>query len=60
MSVKVEHRQGIVSSSPIYYGWVVWFVAMIGVMATSPGQSFYRIAIFRFFHRRFRARPYNC
>lgn len=40
MSVKVQSRRGIVNNSPIFYGWVVWFVAMIGVMATSPGQSF--------------------
>lgn len=40
MSLKVQVRRSIVNSSPVYYGWVVWFVAMIGVMATSPGQSF--------------------
>lgn len=40
MAVRAKTKQGIVNSSPIYYGWVVWFVALIGVMATSPGQSF--------------------
>lgn len=30
----------IVQRSPIFYGWVVWFVATIGLSATSPGQSF--------------------
>ncbi len=30
----------IVQHSPIFYGWVVWFVATIGLSATSPGQSF--------------------
>jgi MFS family permease len=30
----------IVRHSPIFYGWVVWFVATIGLAATSPGQSF--------------------
>lgn len=30
----------IVAASPIYYGWVVLFVAIIGIIATSPGQSF--------------------
>jgi len=30
----------LVSSSPVYYGYVVWFVATIGLIATSPGQSF--------------------
>ncbi|NDJ63112.1 MAG: MFS transporter [Chloroflexi bacterium] len=30
----------IVQRSPIFYGWVVWFVASIGLWATAPGQSF--------------------
>lgn len=30
----------IVQRSPIFYGWVVWLVASIGLFATSPGQSF--------------------
>lgn len=30
----------IVQHSPIFYGWVVWFVATIGLSATAPGQSF--------------------
>lgn len=30
----------IVQHSPIFYGWIVWFVATIGLSATSPGQSF--------------------
>ncbi len=25
---------------PIYYGWVIWGVSMLGMIATSPGQSF--------------------
>lgn len=33
-------RSRLVSQSPIFYGWVVWFVATIGLFATSPGQSF--------------------
>lgn len=32
--------RGIVRTSPIYYGYIVWIVATIGVIATSPGQSF--------------------
>lgn len=32
--------QDIVGASPVYYGWVVLFVAIIGIIATSPGQSF--------------------
>lgn len=49
MAVRVKHRQSFVSSSPIYYGWVVWFVAMIGAMATSPGQSYSVSLFFDFF-----------
>lgn len=30
----------LVQRSPIFYGWVVWFVATVGLIATSPGQSF--------------------
>ncbi len=30
----------LVQRSPIFYGWVIWFVATIGVSATAPGQSF--------------------
>lgn len=32
--------RGIVGASPVYYGWVVLIVAAIGIIATSPGQSF--------------------
>jgi len=49
MAVSIKRGQGIVNSSPIYYGWVVWFVAMIGVMATSPGQSYSVSLFFDFF-----------
>ena len=30
----------MVQHSPIFYGWVVWFAATIGLSATAPGQSF--------------------
>lgn len=30
----------IVRRSPIYYGWLVWGIATLGMIATSPGQSF--------------------
>lgn len=29
-----------VRRSPVYYGWLVWAVATLGVIATAPGQSF--------------------
>lgn len=28
------------AASPVYYGWVVWLVALIGAICSSPGQSF--------------------
>ena len=36
---KIE-QSNIIDRSPVFYGWVIWFVAMIGMIATSPGQSF--------------------
>lgn len=32
--------RGIVGGTPFYYGWVVLIVAIVGIIATSPGQSF--------------------
>lgn len=49
MTLSIKRGQSFVNSSPIYYGWVVWFVAMIGAMATSPGQSFSVSLFFDFF-----------
>lgn len=37
---KRPEATGIVGKSPIYYGWIVLIVAIIGVIATAPGQSF--------------------
>ncbi|MGB7341428.1 MAG: MFS transporter [Phototrophicaceae bacterium] len=39
-STKQAKATGIVGASPIYYGWIVLIVAIIGVIATAPGQSF--------------------
>lgn len=33
-------RKSIVARTPFYYGWVIWAVATLGLIATSPGQSF--------------------
>lgn len=30
----------LVSRSPVFYGWIVWLVATIGWIGTSPGQNF--------------------
>lgn len=38
-SQSLKHSR-IVQQSPIFYGWVVWLVATLGLFATSPGQSF--------------------
>lgn len=46
-------QRDIVASSPIYYGWVVWLVATIGVVATAPGQSFTVSQFIDFFIRDF-------
>lgn len=36
--VRLQSR--LVTASPVYYGWIVWFVALIGAICSSPGQSF--------------------
>ena len=36
----LQHTNRIVRATPVFYGWVILFVAAIGLMATSPGQSF--------------------
>ena len=40
MAAKAPEYRSIVTSSPVYYGWIVWLVAIVGVIASSPGQSF--------------------
>lgn len=35
----------LVARTPIYYGWVIWVVGAIGLIATSPGQS-YSVSLF--------------
>ncbi len=40
MTAKNLGASRLVSASPIFYGWIVWFVAMIGVICSAPGQSF--------------------
>ncbi|HSH28048.1 MAG TPA: MFS transporter [Wenzhouxiangella sp.] len=37
---KSVQRSRFVERSPIFYGWIIWAVATLGVSATSPGQSF--------------------
>ena len=40
MTAETLRRSRLVAASPIYYGWVVWLVALIGVNSSAPGQSF--------------------
>ncbi len=35
----VQHSR-FVERSPFFYGWVIWVIATLGMIATSPGQSF--------------------
>lgn len=34
------HHSRVVSRSPVYYGWVVWAVATLCIIASAPGQAF--------------------
>lgn len=47
MTTSKQNR--IIANSPIYYGWVIWLVATIGWIATSPAQSFTFSLFFDFF-----------
>lgn len=40
MTVRAPAHSRLVASSPIYYGWVVWLVALVGMLCSAPGQSF--------------------
>ncbi len=39
-AAKPLRRSRLVAASPIYYGWIVWIIAMIAGNASAPGQSF--------------------
>ena len=36
----LQARRSLVHRSPIFYGWIVWVIATLGLIATAPGQSF--------------------
>jgi MFS family permease len=40
MTLHTLRHSWLVSHSPVFYGWVVWIVATIGLIATTPGQNF--------------------
>ncbi|MCY4070251.1 MAG: MFS transporter [Chloroflexi bacterium] len=45
MTARAPGYKSVVTTMPIYYGWVVWFVALVGTAASSPGQS-YSVSLF--------------
>ena len=45
MTARAPGYKSVVTTMPIYYGWVVWFVAIVGTAASSPGQS-YSVSLF--------------
>lgn len=49
MVANTKRSSRAVNKSPVFYGWVVWFVSMLGIFATSPGQSFSVSLFFDFF-----------
>ncbi len=40
LTPRVPGASRLVAASPVYYGWIVWLVALIGAICSSPGQSF--------------------
>lgn len=40
MTASAPGQSRLVAASPFFYGWVVWLVALIGAICSSPGQSF--------------------
>ncbi len=40
LAARAPAHSRLVAASPVYYGWVVWLVALIGAICSSPGQSF--------------------
>ncbi len=40
LTAKPQGRSRLVSASPVYYGWIIWLIALIAVNCSAPGQSF--------------------
>ena len=40
MTARAQNHSRLISASPVYYGWVIWLVALIGMLCSFPGQSF--------------------
>ncbi len=40
LAARPPSHSRLVAASPVYYGWIIWLVALIGVVCSAPGQSF--------------------
>lgn len=40
MTARAPTHSRLIAASPIYYGWIIWLVALVGAICSSPGQSF--------------------
>jgi len=40
MAAVSRQHERLVERTPFYYGWVIWAVAAVGLIATAPGQAF--------------------
>jgi MFS family permease len=41
----ISEKKDLPNKTPFYYGWVIWVVGTIGIIATAPGQS-YSVSLF--------------
>jgi MFS family permease len=39
------HKSRAIDRSPVFYGWVIWAIATVGIIASAPGQA-YTVSIF--------------
>ncbi len=40
MTAQAPALSRAIDRSPVFYGWVIWIVATIGIIASAPGQAF--------------------
>ena len=40
MTARAPAHSRAIAASPIYYGWLIWLVALVGMLCSFPGQSF--------------------
>ena len=40
MTARAPVHSRLIAASPLYYGWVIWLVALVGMLCSFPGQSF--------------------